>query len=200
MKDSVSHDMHHEFMTAQQVSAEFPHISYQAILRWARKGEVPVTTLPNGRKLFRRSDIVALFEPEPVKGDDPPFVDEPFPELAGVAPIVGRALALADQDRPHVPSSDVSGCEGGVVGLAPTTEGTFPLLPLSAVDAAADPFLRGRGGVTAVPGRGWPACPERLPPIWPDGAVKHEHPICEAGVANALQDAGGEALAPASCC
>ena len=57
-------------MTAREASELLPGTGYQALLRWAKTGEVPYVRLPNGRIFFRRSDIEALLEP--VGGDRAP--------------------------------------------------------------------------------------------------------------------------------
>lgn len=54
-------------MSAREASELLPGTGYQALLRWAKTGEVPYVRLPNGRIFFRRSDIEALLEP--VVGD-----------------------------------------------------------------------------------------------------------------------------------
>ena len=59
-----------DLMSAREASELLPGTGYQALLRWAKTGEVPHVRLPNGRIFFRRSDIEALLEP--VGGDRVP--------------------------------------------------------------------------------------------------------------------------------
>lgn len=53
-----------DLLTAAEVVAEFPVFSRPALWRWAREGKLPSVLLPSRRRLFRRTDIMRLLEPQ----------------------------------------------------------------------------------------------------------------------------------------
>lgn len=67
-----------DLLSAKDASQLLPGVGYQALLRWARSGEVAHVRLPNGRVFFRRSDIEVLLEPSDIP------VDRPLPGLGRV--------------------------------------------------------------------------------------------------------------------
>lgn len=77
-------------MSAREASELLPGTGYQALLRWAKTGEVPHVRLPNGRIFFRRSDIEALLEPV---GGDAQAVPRGAEEPGGPATLPGLGKA-----------------------------------------------------------------------------------------------------------
>ena len=59
------------FMVPKE-AAEFTGVaSERTFLRWAREGKVADVRLPNGRVLFRQSDLEELITPIPATADSP---------------------------------------------------------------------------------------------------------------------------------
>lgn len=52
-----------ELLSPREACALLPGVGYQALLRWARQGDVAHVRLPNGRIYFRRADIEVLLTP-----------------------------------------------------------------------------------------------------------------------------------------
>ena len=83
MKRSDSVESVH-LLTARQASELIPGVGAQALLRWARQGQIPHVRFPNGRVYFRRSDVEALLEPVVMKpeGSRRPFEGLPLSGFA----------------------------------------------------------------------------------------------------------------------
>lgn len=71
-----------ELLNAREAAELLPGVGSQALLRWARQGEVAHVRLPNGRVYFRRADIEALLtpvsphdEPAPASQEEPGSCD-----------------------------------------------------------------------------------------------------------------------------
>lgn len=73
-----------ELLNAREAAELLPGVGSQALLRWARQGEVAHVRLPNGRVYFRRSDVEALLEPVVMKpeGSRRPFEGLPLSGFA----------------------------------------------------------------------------------------------------------------------
>lgn len=64
MNVTDTHDRaHEEWLTAREAAELLPTVGALTVQRWARTGRVPAVRLPNGRWLFRRSDVEALLAP-----------------------------------------------------------------------------------------------------------------------------------------
>jgi len=65
MSDTSSTTTAQEYMSPRDAAAflKLPSVNARTLRAWARAGEIPVLVLPNGRLLFRRSDVEALLEP-----------------------------------------------------------------------------------------------------------------------------------------
>jgi Predicted site-specific integrase-resolvase len=73
-----------DLLTAAEVVAEFPVFSRPTLWRWAREGKLPSVLLPSKRRLYRRSDVLRLLEPQGGAENDAGsegWSDRPLPGL-----------------------------------------------------------------------------------------------------------------------
>lgn len=45
-------------------AATLCHVSADTLRRWSNQGRVPVVVLPSGQRRYRRSDVLALVQPQ----------------------------------------------------------------------------------------------------------------------------------------
>lgn len=84
MNDNRASEPEFTLLRPMEATALLPGVSYQSLMRWARQGKVAHVKLPNGRILFRRSDIEDLLAPVDPKVDpDGDAFDTPLFRLSG---------------------------------------------------------------------------------------------------------------------